>query len=82
MRVLLRPAPRAMRPTRDEHAVCWQAIAADGPPPSLESRCILSFGVPYMPKYLEWAFEIPIRTLGLAGLGMRRRGWHSRHRLH
>ena len=37
------------------------ALAADGPPPSLESRCIPSFGVPYMPKCLEWAFGIPIR---------------------
>jgi hypothetical protein len=38
--------------------------ATDGPLPPLESRRIRripSFGVPYMPKCLEWAFAIPIR---------------------
>ena len=42
-----------------------QLISADGRPPSLEGRRIPSFGVPYTPKCLEWAFEIPIRSARL-----------------
>ena len=40
-------------------------LVVDGPPPFLESRRIPSFGVPYTPKCLEWAFEIPIRPHNL-----------------
>ena len=38
------------------------ASAADGHPPSLDSRRVPSLASTYVSKCLEWAFEIPIRS--------------------
>ena len=49
-------------------------VAAYGPQSSLGNPRVPLSPVPDMAKDVGRAFEIPIRTLGLAGLGMRRRG--------